>query len=319
MKRVVKFISVVLVMCLLSACTGEKAQPVAMLSNTMMDVQMGTKGTVSVLNYEGEVKWTSSDTSFAVVSDKGEISPISVGSVVVTATLENGETMSCVVEVLPGESSVEKIVVTSYYSSVSDITVNYNDSDTVRLKAECSPLDPVEKLTWSSSDESLAKVTGDGVVVVYGNGIVDIMATALNGVSGSCKLRIKNVPENVASAHTEEAPVIGVSSGQGALVTSVPVRSATAESNIIISQQRVYLDVAEYEKIEFTVRNASASDVRWVSTDKSIAVVKDGFIVGVGEGIATISAVTNDGAVASCRVAVGKEAKNELKKEIPAY
>lgn len=319
MKKIVKMFSVLSAMCLITACGGGKTVSTAELSDTMLDLKLGETGSISVLNYDGDVTWSSADTSFATISKEGEISPVSIGSVVITATLEDGETMNCVVEVLPGNSNIEKIDVTGYYSSVSDITVNYNDSDTVRLKAECSPLDSLEKLTWKSSDETKAKVTGDGVVVVCGNGTVDITATAINGVSGSCILRIKNVPAEVENANKAEndVPQVEPGSSQSAMTTAVPVHSPNAESGIIISESIVYLQVSEYKKLEYTVANISNQEVKWLSTDKAVAIVKDGYIVGVGEGIATISAVTADGAVASCRVGVGKDAIEELKREIP--
>ena len=68
-------------------------------------------------------------------------------------------------------------------------------------------------------------------------------------------------------------------------------------------------------KLTYAVSNSADPTVQWVSTDKAVAIVNDGRIVAIGEGRATISAVTSDGAVASCSVAVGKEAIRELKDE----
>lgn len=318
MKKGIKLLAIFTAICLVSACGGKKVESVPMLTATMMDVRMGEKATLEVTNYMGEIKWTSSDTSIATVSTTGDITPISIGSAAIAATLENGDTMNCVVDVLPGESKVEKISVVSTFTGISDMTVNYLDSPTVWLKAECSPVDPLEAITWSSSDERLATVSNDGVVMVCGNGIVTITATAVNGVSGSCKIRIKNVPEEVeqeAIEKSNDVPVIEITQGQSALTEAVPVPSSTAQSGIIISEPRVYLNVAEYTQLTYAVTNSSNNTVRWTSTDKSVALVKDGYIVGVGEGRAIISAVTHDGAVASCTVAVGKKAIKELKEE----
>lgn len=320
MKKVIKILSVLLCVFTVSACGGsDTVETVPLLSASRLDVKMGETAKLDVMNYTGEVTWSSSNTAIATVSDTGEVKPVSIDSVAIVATLDNGETKTCVVEVLPGESKVEKINVTSYYSTASDITVNYNTETFVRLKAECAPVDPIESLAWSSSDDKKAQVSGDGVVTICGNGTVYITATALNGVSGSCKLRIKNVPAEVEEEYknNDEIPVIEISEGQSTLTSAVPVASSTAKSGVILDAVRVYLSVGDYYKLNYKVANTSNTTVKWMSTDKSIAVVKDSYIVAVGEGIATISAVTHDGAVASCRVAVGKDAIKELKKEIP--
>ncbi len=322
MKKVIRVLVVLLCFVLLTACGGgDDIESVALLSATRLDVKMGETSALEVMNYTGDIKWASSNTSIVTVSETGEIKPVSIGSAAVVATLEDGDVMNCVVEVIPGESKVEKITVTSYYSNATDITVDYDDETYVRLKADCAPVDPIESLAWSSSDDSIAQVSGDGVVSVYGNGTVHITATALNGVSGSCKLRVKDVPEGVTAPNTsgDSIPVIEISEGQSTLTAAVPVASSTATSGVIVNEARVYLKVGECKKLEYVVANTSNTTIKWMSTDKSIAVVQDGYIVGVGNGIATISAVTHDGAVASCRVAVGKKSIAELKKEIPAY
>ena len=311
-------ITLMLVLLLFSSCGGKNGDisQVPLLSATMLDVKMGESTALEVYNYRGEIKWTSSDSGIAIVGDNGQIKPISIGSVAITASLDTGENMNCIVDVLPGESKVEKIYVTSFYSDADDITVNFEDSDSVRLKAECAPVDPIEKLTWSSSDENLATVTQDGFVTVRGNGIVNIHATALNGVTGSCKIRVKNVPKEIEENNKiETGPIVEITKGQAGLTAPVPVPSPTAQSGIIISEQRVYLNVGEYTILNYAVSNSANTEITWLSTDKAVAVVKDGYIVGVGEGRAIVSAVTHDGAVASCTVAVGKEAIKELKEE----
>ena len=318
MKKIALVLVAMLLVFMFSACGGGGVESVPMLSETMLDVKMGEEATISVNNYFDEVKWTSSDTSVATVNSNGEITPVSIGSVAITATINENETLNCMVNVQPGESKVERIDVVSLYTGISDITVNYNDSPVLWLKAECYPVDPMEMITWSSSDEALATVSNDGVVTVCGNGIVNITATAVNGVSGSCKVRVKNVPEDVANEARQKAsdvPVVEITATQSSLTSSVPVSSPSAQSGVIISEQRLYLSVGEYAPLTYAVTNTNDKKVTWTTTDKSVCVVKDSVVVGVGEGRAIVSAVTHDGAVASCTVAVGKQAIKELRAE----
>lgn len=324
-KRFYNILSLLLVVILLSACGGgstETSRQPATLSATSLNLKMGESATLSVLNYAGEVEWSTSDKTIATVTKTGIVTGVSIGSVAVTATLEE-DTKTCIVDVQPGESVIERIVVTSLFSDASDITVNYDSGNSVSLKAVCTP-SVTEKLTWSSSDELLAQVDANGNVTVYGNGIVEIKATALNGVSGKCTVRIKNVPANVQPAAVpkinDEIPVIedeaedSVTSEK--FKSSVPVSSPMAKSSIIVSDKNVYLNVGEDFTLTYATGNTDEESVEWVSSDKTVAIVHAGRIVAIGEGRAVISAVTADGAVASCDVAVGQKEIKAMKKEV---
>ncbi|MBR5536050.1 MAG: Ig-like domain-containing protein [Clostridia bacterium] len=314
----------VLFLLTLTACGGDNTPAViqqASLSATSLNVKMGGSGQLSVLNYAGDVTWSSSDTNIAKVSSMGIIEPVSIGSVAVTATLEEGERMTCVVDVQPGASSIQAIAVTSFYSDANDITVNYETGDSVKLKAICAP-DVIEKLAWSSSDELIASVDSNGVVTVWGNGIVEITAMAMNGVKGSCKVRVKNVPAGVKprvipKVDNVEIPVIENDEGvQNKFKSPVPVTSPSAKTSVIVSDKNVYLEVGESFTLTYAVGNTKADDVTWMSSDKAVAIVTGGRIVAVGCGRAVISAVTGDGAVASCDVAVGKDEIKLMKNEV---
>ncbi len=326
-KYIALILCIILAVCALTACGSDSIETVeqkATLSATSMNIKLGESAQLNVLNYTGEIRWSSSATSIATVTNTGVIEAVSIGSVAITATLSDGRTMTCVVDVQPGTSSIQSIRVTSLYSDTSDITVNYESGSTVNLKAVCTP-DVNERLTWSSSDEMLATVDSNGVVTVWGNGIVQITATALNGVEGACKVRIKNVPANVKPKSvpktSTDIPVIGNSSENegsvsGKFTSPVPVTSPSAKTSVIVSDKNVYLKVGESFTLTYAAGNTEATDVTWMSSDKAVAIVKEGRIVAVGDGRAVISAVTGDGAVASCEVAVGEAEIKLMKKEV---
>ncbi|MBQ8540084.1 MAG: Ig-like domain-containing protein [Clostridia bacterium] len=326
-KFIVLTLCLVMLVCTLSGCAGPSTETQvqkAALSATALTVKLGESAQLSVLNYTGQVRWSSSSSAIATVTQDGVVSAVAIGSVAITATLAEGETMTCVVDIQPGVSMVESIKVTSIFSDTSDITVNYESGSTVSLRATCTPAVD-EKLTWSSSDELLATVDANGVVTVWGNGIAEIKATALNGVEGTCKVRIKNVPATVKPKSVPvtdtEIPVIetdGENSGtvSGKFTSPVPVTSPSAKTSVIVSDKNVYLNVGEDYTLTYAVGNTTSGDVNWMSSDKTVAIVKNGRIVAVGEGRVVISAVTGDGAVASCSVAVGEKEIKKMKKEV---
>ena len=326
-----KYIAVILCIIIaagvLSACGNVLEDTEALqatLSATSLSIKLGESAQVNVLNYAGEIRWSSSATSIATVTNTGVVEAVAIGSVAITATLSDGSSMTCVVDVQPGESIIQSIRVTSIFSDSNDITVDYENGSTVNLKAVCTP-DAGEKLTWSSSDEMLASVDANGVVTAWGNGIAEIKATAMNGVEGTCKVRIKNVPADVKPKSVPKTsgdiPVIGDDSESegsvsGKFTSPVPVTSPSAKTSVIVSDKHVYLNVGESFTLTYAVGNTDAGDVTWMSSNKAVAIVKDGRIVAVGEGRAVISAVTGDGAVAGCNVAVGEEEIKLMKKEV---
>ncbi len=307
----------------LTGCGGDEEDfsEQAQLSHTALSIQMGETAELSVLNYAGDVKWSSNEEAICVVSEQGVVEAISIGSSAITATLDDGDLKTCIVSVQPGSSQIQSMKLTSLYSDANDITVNYTDSNSVLLKAVCVP-DVPEKLVWSSSDERIAQVDANGNVTVYGNGIVTIKAMALNGVEATCTVRVKNAPANLvapvvdAAVDEVEIPVIDTGKTEGKFTSRVPVSSPSAKTSVIVSDKNVYLNVAESFKLTYAVGNTTMDDVTWSSSDKTVAIVDGGRIVGIGEGRCTISAVTGDGAVASCEVAVGEAEIKKMKKEV---
>ena len=80
-------------------------------------------------------------------------------------------------------------------------------------------------------------------------------------------------------------------------------------NRVIIKQKELTLMINESEKLEAVVKpiDASRKELKWESTNSSIASVdEEGNVTGVGEGKATITAISVDGTnvVASCEVTV---------------
>lgn len=320
-KHFLKIMCLMLVLVLLSGCGGEKEEIVeASLSASSLELTLGETAALAVNDYTGNVIWSSSDSDIASVTDTGEVSAVSIGNAAVTARIDGDVTMSCFVAVKAGVSSVTQIKVTSYYSSSSDITLDYNDAYSALLKASCTPSSENEKLMWSSSDDRIITVDDSGYITAHANGIATVTATAINGVYGECIIRVKNAPVDAALLDnvTEEEVTEGTAAEEESeeAEVSIPQPLPGAQSNIVISDTKVYLDISDDYQLTVTLSNEpEGTYVTWETTDKAVAVVKYGRIVAVGEGIAVISAVTTDGAVANCYVAVGKQAKKELQKK----
>lgn len=140
--------------------------------------------------YDTSVTWASANEKIATVDKNGVITAIAPGRTTITATANdksNGtRKASCTVVVENGVSQIEL----NEYSGVIYI------GKTFALKAKVFPENAVnKKLTWTTSDASIAKVDSNGSVKGISAGTAVITATAVTGVSTSFVATIERGPE----------------------------------------------------------------------------------------------------------------------------
>lgn len=166
------------------------------------------------------------------------------------------------------------IFVTSIVLNTSVLSLT--EGETATLTATALPEEATDKtLTWSSSDESVAVVSSDGVVTAMSVGSATLTATAINGVSASCNV-------------TVEAKMIEV-------------------SDITLSNTELNLTEGETATLTATIQPADATDktVTWTSSDAAVATVSaSGVVTAVKSGTATITATSANGKTATCSVTV---------------
>ena len=230
------------------------------LDRTTATVTMGNRltlmPTVLPINATNRtVTWTSSDTSVATV-DNGVVTPVSNGMAIITATTEDGErTAACVVTVITSVASI----------SLSYTTASLITNETLILVPTILPATATNRtVIWTSSDQSVATVSNNGVVTAVSAGTATIRATTQDGNrTATCVV-------------TVYAPVTGV---------TLPATSA------------VYIGVGTIT-LTATILPADATNrtVTWSSSDTSVATVNNnGFVVGISAGTATITVTTQDG------------------------
>ncbi len=206
------------------------------------------------------IEWSSSDESVATVTNEGLVTAISVGEAVIIAKATDGSDFSatCKVTVLP--------------TLVTSISLDKNEwigkvEETIHLTATVLPDDATDKtIDWSSSDESVATVTNEGLVTALkaGNAIITAKATDGSGVSASCNIT----------------------------VPSVLVKSIT------VSPEDWSGEEGESFQLDVTLMPEDATDkkVIYISTDKSIAEVdQSGFVSVHNIGNCKIIVSTLDG------------------------
>ena len=134
------------------------------------------------------VSWTSSNSSVAKVSD-GKITAVKAGTATITATA-GGKTASVVVTVADNPVPVTSVSISG--DGVSGGKLSLKSGASAQLTATVKPDNATDrKVTWTSSDSSVANVMGTGVVTAGSKaGRATVTATA-GGVSASVEVTVE--------------------------------------------------------------------------------------------------------------------------------
>lgn len=217
------------------------------------------------------VEWTSSNTSVAVVDDEGRVFARSEGNATITAkTVDGGFTASC--------------IVTAFKQLAEELTLNHTGAtlysgETIALQAAILPKTTTNTaVQWSSSNESVATVSQEGLVSALTAGTTTIAATTLDGSNlvAQCVITVKQY------------------------VTAITLSSSALE-----------LKLGQSHTLQATLEPSNATNTNFtvVSSNTTVATVhQDGEMIvvnGIGEGSATITVTTEDGGLtAECNVSV---------------
>ena len=200
------------------------------------------------------VTWSTSDADVAIAV-KGVVVALAPGTATITAKAGDKEA-TCVVTVEKKHVAVTSIVLDQTKATVTE-------GDTFTLTAIVNPDNADDKtVTWSTSDATIATVD-NGVVVALAPGTVTITAAA-GGLEAKC----------VVTVEERFVPVTGV----------------------VLNYTEATIAVGDKLELVATVlpEDATKQSVTWKSSDKNVASVRRGVVVGVAEGTAIITAKIED-------------------------
>lgn len=128
--------------------------------------------------------WTSSNPGVAKVDKNGKVTALKNGTATITCKSANGKKVTCTV-------TVRKINVVDIQLDKRSVLVD--QGATFTIKANIIPGNATnQKVTWSSSDESIAKVSSSGKVTAVATGVCQITATtAEGGFTAVCMIQVK--------------------------------------------------------------------------------------------------------------------------------
>ena len=244
-----------------------------MLNQTEISMTQGETYTLGTNDSSIPLTWVSSNVNVATVDSSGNIKAVGKGEAIITAKTSNGSYYDCKVTVYAKEATPtqERDKITLNTSSLS-----MNVGDRVRLVETVTPSNNVSNVTWSSSDPSVATVSG-GEVTAVKNGTTTITAKLPNGEKAECVVTVSTKVVNAA------------------LVT--------------INATKITLSVGSSTTLSATVlpSNTTNKTITWSSSNTSVATVdQNGKVTAKGVGTAKIYARTNNGVFDSCGVVVQK-------------
>lgn len=166
-------------------------------------------------------------------------------------------------------------------ATVKSVSLNTNSltmglGEAYPLSAKISPSNAKSRFIWSSSDNSVAVVDGNGKVTAKKCGKATITVTASNNVSQTCKVEVKPKPEHI------DINASMLTLGQGEefdLNSSLSPRGSASH------------------RVTYTSNNRGAVGISQTG----------GVITGKSVGTATIVAKTYNGKIANCNVIVKAE------------
>lgn len=131
------------------------------------------------------VLWTSSDENVAAVSSNGIVTAKSSGNTTITAKIKDTQISAECAVTVTAASAAESISLSSEEVSLTKF------GSTASLNAEVYPSGTDGKITWTSSDETVAKVI-DGVVISENPGTATITAATSNGLTANCSVTVND-------------------------------------------------------------------------------------------------------------------------------
>ena len=132
---------------------------------------------------EQRLSWKSSNEEVAVVNSKGRVVALSSGTATITAMATDGSKVCASCEIVV-RRMVESI-------QLNQTSVKFVAGNAFSLSAIVTPKDAYDtSLTWSTTDDDIAMILGNGRVVAVSAGTATITAKANDGsgVSATCEV-----------------------------------------------------------------------------------------------------------------------------------
>ncbi len=244
------------------------------LNKNEITLKVGQKAELTYTNSSGidlpYVFWSTDNDEVAdfngdesVIGEKNVmVTAVNVGQCIITCEGHTGkEAPTCVVNVVASPP---------VSISLTPEKLSLREGATATFSYSLYPEDAYAKVSWSSSNESVAKVNSAGRVTAVSEGTSTITVTTDNGLAANATVEVCPLPQQVILPDVQEVFV-------GYSVKLEPV----------------------------VIPTNAVSSYKWQISDPTIATVDDsGRVKGKAEGEVEVTVTADNGKMASCRVIV---------------
>lgn len=238
------------------------------LDKSAYEVEVGKSITLKTIfspsNASKEVEWSTSSNAVASVKN-GVVTGNRAGAVYITAKIPSGKTATSKVSIRPAPTSLK----------LDKLSLEMGIGEKYSLMAVATPAKAIRNFTWSTTDASVATVL-NGKVTAVGTGTATISVAASNGVTGTCRVTVKDPADMVSLSKSEITIGIGE---VYSLTTNIP-KSTGAASRIYTTDNTNVLTIT---------KNSG-----------------NGMFRGEKEGTANVTVKLYNGLTATCKVTVKK-------------
>ena len=217
-------------------------------------------GEIYKLEYKEGILWSSSDIEVATISEKGEVTAVSDGNVIIIGKQDNKILYKYNISIKSNKTN-DDISATNINFKTNNISLMIGDSYKAEVTMEPNNYD-VNKITWNSSNKNVA-IIKKGVITAIGKGTADITATTSKGLSATCKITV-NESNDIKSIKFSE------------------------------TNKTIYVGEKYQTKIIFEPSTLTSKVSYKSSNDKIATINSNGLIVGKKEGTVEISATINN-------------------------
>lgn len=234
------------------------------------------------------VTWNSANQGVATVNE-GNIKAISPGNTIISVkTGKVGITKNINVKVNGGNTPVNKNEVTKIIVSNPNIELFVGDTSPINYAIEPENATN-KKISFNTGDRNVAGFNSEGKIVGVKAGNTTITLKSSNGIEATINVTVKDKPIDV--------------------------------TKVKISKTSVSIDKGTDTTIEAHVipTNSSDKSITWSSSNDKIATVNNGKITGIEVGEATITAKSNNGKEATCKVTVKEPYDKPIVDNYPQY
>lgn len=230
----------------------------------------------------GLLNWSSDNESVAIVSEFGYVTAVATGTAKITVTTAGGLTDTCTINVIKRPDATEAVITDRFGFEFDELTIIEGERYEC-IYAVITPYDADDNYSWSSADETVAKVTSTGIVTGVKEGTTTIILTTESGLTDTCPVTVKKAPA----------------------ATKVVIQD---DDDYEINELSLYVG-NEYSNLSAEIIPGESNDSikSWTSSDESVVCIYGGgYIEAVGVGTAIITVTTESGLTDTCKVIVSE-------------